>query len=52
MIRWIDHLTTIAAANSARFPDSAAKDAVLANYTEVRSRYQQVIDEAKRSWGD
>lgn len=52
MLDWISQLVTIAKSQAERFPDDAALNAVLTTYEEARSRYQQIIQDAQRHWGD
>lgn len=52
MLRWIDHLAAIAKSQSDHFPDTDAQQSVLTIYSEARSRYEQVVEDAQRHWGD
>jgi hypothetical protein len=52
MLRWIHVLTDIARSQPDRFPTSAARADVLTTYAEARAKYEQIIMEAKRHWGD
>ncbi len=52
MLRWIQILDDIARSQPDRFPSTAARQGVLADYEEARTRYEQVIQDAQRHWGD
>jgi len=52
MLRWIDHLAAIAKSQPDRFPDADAQQSVLTIYSEARSRYEQIIEDAQHHWGD
>lgn len=53
MIQWIDVLEKIARDKTEidRFPDSAAREGVLADYTEARGKYEQISRDAQHHWG-
>ena len=54
MIRWIDRLVEIARdkSDSIRFPDEGARNEVLSDYAEARSKYEQIKQDAQDTWGD
>jgi|GEM_PF-905410 len=52
MLRWIDVLERIARSGSSRFPDVKNRDEVLRTYGEARRRYGEIVETAKRVWGD
>jgi len=52
MCVWIDRLADIAKTQSDRFPDEEARDGGLQTYAEARARYEKIIADAQRHWGD
>jgi hypothetical protein len=52
MLRWIQILDDIARSQPDRFPSATARQEVLANYEEARTRYEQIIQDAQHHWGD
>jgi len=52
MLSWLDRLDDIAKSQSHRFPDTDAQKTVLRAYAEARVRYEEIIGDAKRHWGD
>lgn len=52
MLRWIEVLTDIAQSQPDRFPTTAAQEDLLATYGEARVKYEQIVNDAKRHWGD
>ncbi len=52
MLGWIKILTDIANSQPDRFPSTTAQQEVLADYEEARRRYEQIIRDAQRHWGD
>ena len=52
MLRWIDQLAAIAKSAPKRFPDADARDSVLSIYVEASARYQEILEDARKHWGD
>ena len=52
MLRWIQILDDIARSQPDRFPSTAAQQEVLEDYKAARTRYEQIIQDAQRHWGD
>lgn len=52
MLSWLDRLDKTAESQPHRFPDADAQKTVLRVYAEARARYEEIIADAKRNWGD
>ena len=52
MLRWIDQLAAVATSHTDHFPDEDARQSVLSIYSEARSRYEDIIEIAEKTWGD